>query len=205
MPKDFSKTGADAPVSPPAPVPGEVAPSSPVRARRTIRAKQLGGRKAARRKSNDAPPVLTHLPDRIIVLGDKVLPNLVQQPLVPGAGGTRKLKDGTWDFAGLRDDDEQRGGIFLDPSKLGYIEEDDNGELYPIWSNQAEYVLFVESLIEGGEIPAPSVDEVEHWLDQQTTLRDKINSEQKNPGAYTPEIERQIAVAAKWLDARRAA
>lgn len=185
-----------------APTPSASAPdaaASPAPTRRKIRARLGGPAKAKRRRSNEPAVVLTHLPDRVVVLAGRVLPALVQQPLVPGVGGVRRLKDGSWDYSGLRDDDEQRGGIFLDPVVHGYVEEDETGEIYNTWGSPVGYARFVEELISADAIPAPSADEVRAYIERQSQIVDAAKSNLRNSDAYTPEIERQLKIAQEWL------
>lgn len=194
MPKTFS-----APVASALP-PEQGAPAAPP-ARRKIRAR-AGSGKINRRKTLPEPPVvLTYLPGRVAVIASRVIPSLVQQPLVPGAGGVRQLKDGSWDFRGLRDDDEQRGGIFLDPSALGYIEELEGGELVNTWASPKSYADLVEGLITEEVIPPPSVDDVRAFVEQQRQILERITKDQHTPGNHAGEIPRHLEIAEEWLKA----
>ena len=160
-----------------------------------------GDRPAPRKREPVAPFVFAAHPDRVTVIGDKVLPGLITHPLVEGVGGCRRRKNGSWDVAGLRDDEEQRGGMLVLPIDYAYPLDDGSAEV--VWSSPAEYADLVLGWVASGRIPAPTRAAVEHLaerLESQAALLETVQPRDSEHLGLS-ELRRQARVARAHAEA----
>lgn len=172
---------------------------------------KTGPRRAPKVRGEDARPfVLIYRPGRYEVFGDRVLPNLVQQPLQSGLGGVRELGDGSWDLRGLRDDVEQTGGIILDPETVDYVFPTEDGGVETVWKDAKGYHELIASWVDAGELPGPEIEDVRKIVEDKRHVLGLIMT--KHPGNVdahetygASELRRQITVAERTLAAMEGA
>ena len=183
------------------PAPSPVSAGDPPAPRKEYVVTGGGDRPEPRRREVVDPFVFAAHPDRVVVLGDQVLPGLITHPLVEGVGGCRRRRNGSWDVGGLRDDEEQRGGMLVLP--IDYVHPADDGSAEVVWSSPAEYVALVGRWVESGRIPAPTRAAAERLADRLENEAALLETVQPRDSEHRglSEIRRQARVARAFASA----